>query len=771
VKKICISIGPIVLMSLLISVLLASPAQSEGACCSTDTCRQTTAAECGDLGGVYQGDGTTCDPNPCSGACCFSDNECRQTNATNCAVLGGEFYAGINCMYKLCGGACCNLATGTCRQTLADECTAPDEVYQGDSTTCNPSPCPPPPEGACCYPNQGHCWQATATDCVDFGGVYQGDGTTCDPNPCPQPEGACCNLTTGTCRQTVAADCPTPDEEYQGDGTTCNPSPCPPPPPTPVIAIRKARMVSSDELGVDLEVTFPPLDYPGQQQRRFVCLSAVVNGQPISDTFDITNLVQPGDEGKVIPFDYGASHGADPRVLDFAAAQVPRFESNQAFELIAEAYTSDGHTSPSNTEQVEIVLPVVIVHGYMGSDLIREFLGRIVGPWVYKELTDYLHAQTEGDFVTGYRTDDTWYKTLWLKYYPSRKFTPEEVETWLEEIIDLALDGTYADRVNLVCHSLGGLIGRYYSWHSRNARSHKVIMIGTPNYGSSKFYILTSDWKLKRVIKELNKQPLVRWLIPNRCLYQQGEFDCIYMRTGETVMPDLAVVRQDADWAYPEEFQDEIDPPEGVTYYSIYGVGRDTPDNLVVELQTYNQGTWYLVVDGGSSAGDGVVPGHSAALPSAVSISVPTTKPHGFLPTDRDFHLLFLAALGVAAPDGRGTATATDPGGNSSELSRGIQVISSSAIEAEASGLAPIGNHPNPFNPLTEISFSLPAASHVKLEIFNIVGQKVATLIDGQLEPGEHTIQWDGTDAASGVYFYRITAGEYTETKKMSLLK
>jgi hypothetical protein len=80
-------------------------------------------------------------------------------------------------------------------------------------------------------------------------------------------------------------------------------------------------------------------------------------------------------------------------------------------------------------------------------------------------------------------------------------------------------------------------------------------------------------------------------------------------------------------------------------------------------------------------------------------------------------------------------------------------------------------NYPNPFNPVTEISFSLPAASHVKLEIFNTVGQKVATLIDGQLEAGEHTIQWDGRDVASGIYFYRVTAGEYSEARRMLLLK
>jgi len=80
-------------------------------------------------------------------------------------------------------------------------------------------------------------------------------------------------------------------------------------------------------------------------------------------------------------------------------------------------------------------------------------------------------------------------------------------------------------------------------------------------------------------------------------------------------------------------------------------------------------------------------------------------------------------------------------------------------------------NYPNPFNPTTEISFNLPSASHVKLEVFNIMGQKVGTLVDGQFEAGEHVVQWDGSDAASGVYFYRLQADDFVDTKKMVLLK
>ena len=80
-------------------------------------------------------------------------------------------------------------------------------------------------------------------------------------------------------------------------------------------------------------------------------------------------------------------------------------------------------------------------------------------------------------------------------------------------------------------------------------------------------------------------------------------------------------------------------------------------------------------------------------------------------------------------------------------------------------------NYPNPFNPATEISFHLPVAGQVILEVYNINGQKVTTLLNGKLESGFHSVAFDGSTVASGIYFYRLTSGEYIETKKMLLLK
>jgi len=80
-------------------------------------------------------------------------------------------------------------------------------------------------------------------------------------------------------------------------------------------------------------------------------------------------------------------------------------------------------------------------------------------------------------------------------------------------------------------------------------------------------------------------------------------------------------------------------------------------------------------------------------------------------------------------------------------------------------------NYPNPFNPKTTISWQLAVGSTVKLEIFNLMGQKITTLLSASLPSGSHSVEWDASDMASGVYLYRIRAGDYIETKKMILMK
>jgi hypothetical protein len=80
-------------------------------------------------------------------------------------------------------------------------------------------------------------------------------------------------------------------------------------------------------------------------------------------------------------------------------------------------------------------------------------------------------------------------------------------------------------------------------------------------------------------------------------------------------------------------------------------------------------------------------------------------------------------------------------------------------------------NYPNPFNPTTTISYSLPHSANASLKVFNVLGQEVATLVDGYQAAGAHEVQFDASRFASGVYFYKLTSGNVTQMKKMMLVK
>jgi len=85
-------------------------------------------------------------------------------------------------------------------------------------------------------------------------------------------------------------------------------------------------------------------------------------------------------------------------------------------------------------------------------------------------------------------------------------------------------------------------------------------------------------------------------------------------------------------------------------------------------------------------------------------------------------------------------------------------------------------NYPNPFNPVTNITFDIPVKSMVFIKIYNILGKEITTLVENKLSAGKYIVTWDGTASdgrkvSSGIYLYRIDAGNFTETRIMILLK
>ena len=82
-----------------------------------------------------------------------------------------------------------------------------------------------------------------------------------------------------------------------------------------------------------------------------------------------------------------------------------------------------------------------------------------------------------------------------------------------------------------------------------------------------------------------------------------------------------------------------------------------------------------------------------------------------------------------------------------------------------------LNNYPNPFNASTTIKYELPHQSRVTIDIYNILGRKVETLYNGAQAAGLHSLIWNADEKSTGIYFYKLTAGEYKHTQKMMLLK
>jgi hypothetical protein len=125
----------------------------------------------------------------------------------------------------------------------------------------------------------------------------------------------------------------------------------------------------------------------------------------------------------------------------------------------------------------------------------------------------------------------------------------------------------------------------------------------------------------------------------------------------------------------------------------------------------------------------------------------------------------------VSFPDAN-HGTAVGSGGTIVHTDVGGEVTSVEEIDDETPRTALLfQNFPNPFNPGTTIMFSLGLVSDVTLKIYDILGREVTTLISGRFGPGEHTTSWNATGVPSGVYFFRLVAGEIVETRKLVIVR
>jgi hypothetical protein len=119
------------------------------------------------------------------------------------------------------------------------------------------------------------------------------------------------------------------------------------------------------------------------------------------------------------------------------------------------------------------------------------------------------------------------------------------------------------------------------------------------------------------------------------------------------------------------------------------------------------------------------------------------------------------------------TLKVTDNSGSEAEYSENVSVtvLTSSEDLNNPNVYSLAQNYPNPFNPSTLIQYSIAEPGNVTLEVYNMLGQKVAQLVNGTQNAGAHTIQFDASALSSGVYIYQLKSGSYLETRKMMLIK
>jgi hypothetical protein len=109
-------------------------------------------------------------------------------------------------------------------------------------------------------------------------------------------------------------------------------------------------------------------------------------------------------------------------------------------------------------------------------------------------------------------------------------------------------------------------------------------------------------------------------------------------------------------------------------------------------------------------------------------------------------------------------------------LGMNVAALRSAAVVMAPKAFALLQNHPNPFNPATTIEYALPMTASVRLEVYNTLGQVVATLVNEKQDAGRYSVRWDGLNSndemmSSGVYYYRMVAGEFHAIRRMLLIK
>jgi PKD repeat protein len=350
----------------------------------------------------------------------------------------------------------------------------------------------------------------------------------------------------------------------------------------PSIEITDVKMVSPSILGIDAKITSPEGMEDGSIWVRF---SALINGkQTETEVVDVRGFVPLRGHHTFSWSDWDTSD--DILKIDLEREGVPRFEANQVFDVEGIVYTDSSASDKSVFKDVEVLLPAIIIHGYTYTHKLWGWMLDPIKFTAYDGLIAFLCDN-------GYTTDDSRYRTLWGPNdcpYQADKHTAESIVSTVDDWVSVAIEETYANKVNLIGHSLGGLVARHYAGIS--AKANKVIMIGTPHLGVTHFYqqAFAKDTRMEaeRILKvpQTDNYNLLLWLEPNYFT------SSLLNETGGEI---------------EEPFENSFNPQHNsdVDYYSIFADACEyTPYQLTVEERDDG---WYSIKDMSNSVGDNTV--------------------------------------------------------------------------------------------------------------------------------------------------------------------
>jgi len=201
---------------------------------------------------------------------------------------------------------------------------------------------------------------------------------------------------------------------------------------------------------------------------------------------------------------------------------------------------------------------------------------------------------------------------------------------------------------------------------------------------------------------------------------------------------------------------------------AIWNVGNlsvgDNLSNTLIEYYTNSQITGRVVFNGNPIGYQVTV--IAMDLGTVVQSTVQTDNQGNFtIPVSNKF-----PTYGIILNNGQGNHVNASPGDNNVILDLGAN-----GVKGENNGIPTTyslnQNYPNPFNPSTTITFGIPERANVNLTVFNQLGQQVAVLVNEEMNPGMHSVNWKANNLSSGIYFYKLNAGNFSSVKKLMLLK